>query len=146
MAANDLIRRQRGLVATAFGLLLAACVTGGEIAGEPCLDDSGGCVDRRIAVLDAMVADPQRHWVNEPASRQMHASGIRLFAYQATKDKMSCQELSAGLREMKEVKLALGSGPAPGMSAERGNLVKAMADDVAEQLHKTRKAKHCGKA
>lgn len=146
MAANDFAKRVRSSAVAAIGLALAACATGGEIAGDPCLDDSGGCVDRRVALVNAMVADPQRHWVNEPASRQMHASGVRLFAYQATKDKMSCQELAAGLREMKEVKLALGTGPAAGMSAERGNLVKAMADDVAAQLLRSFKGRHCGKA
>jgi hypothetical protein len=125
-----------------LGLALAGCA-GGPQAGGPCLDDSAGCVDKRVALVNTMASDPNRSWIGKPGSASEYYSGVRLFAYQKTKEQLSCEELAKGIADLGAAKESLAKGPPPGGSAERNNTVKAMTDDVRGQLEKQRKKKGC---
>lgn len=127
---------------TVLGLALAGCA-GGPQSGGPCLDDSASCVDKRVALVNTMASDPNRSWIGKPGSASEHYSGVRLFAYQKTKDQLTCDELAKGIADLGQAKESLASGPPPGGSAERNNTVKAMTDDVRGQLEKQRKKKGC---
>ncbi|MFV0297623.1 MAG: hypothetical protein ACK5JT_16040 [Hyphomicrobiaceae bacterium] len=84
--------------------LLAACSTGPELQGDVqpvtrCVDDSPTCIAARKAVLNHMLADHKRGWVNHTADAHTYATGVRLFAFKSKKREMSCSELKQGRRE-----------------------------------------------
>ncbi len=125
-----------------MGLALAGCANGPPTSGV-CVDDSQGCVDKRVSLVNSMASDPSRNWINRPGSAAEHHTGVRLFAYQKTKDQLSCEELAKGVTDLGAAKQVLANGPPPGGSAERTNAVKAMTDDVRAQLDRLRKKKGC---
>ena len=129
--------------AMVLGLALAGCAGGPQSSGAVCLDDSQGCIDKRVALVDSMAGDPNRSWIGRPGSAEEHHSGVRLFAYQRTKDHLSCEELAKGIADLGAAKQTLAGGPPPGGSAERTNAVKAMTEDVRAQLQRQKKKKGC---
>jgi hypothetical protein len=145
MTGGDMIHHASSVlsVAMVLGLALAGCANGPQSSGNACLDDSQGCIDQRVSMVNSMAGDPGRSWIGRPATHQEHQSGVRLFAYQKTKDQLSCDELKKGIAEMGEAKQALAGGPLPGVTAERNNMVKAMTEDVRGQLERQKKKKGC---
>lgn len=125
------------------GLALAGCAGGPQVTGGPCIDDSEGCVGKRVALVNTMASDPNRSWIGKPGSASEHYSGVRLFAYQKTKEQLTCDELAKGIADLGQAKAMLAKGPPPGGSAERNTTVKAMTEDVRGQLEKQRKKKGC---
>ncbi|MEZ5924817.1 MAG: hypothetical protein R3D57_10600 [Hyphomicrobiaceae bacterium] len=144
MAGGDMLSYASSMFTAVMvvGLALAGCAGGPQVSGV-CLDDSQGCVDKRVSLVNQMASDPNRSWINRPGSAAEHHSGVRLFAYQRTKDQLSCDELARGIADLGNAKQVLASGPPPGGSAERTNAVKAMTDDVRAQLERQRKKKGC---
>ena len=128
--------------AMVLGLALAGCANGPQTSGV-CLDDTQSCVDKRISLVNDMASDPGRSWINRPGWPAEHHTGVRLFAYQKTKDQLTCDELAKGIADLGAAKEVLASGPPPGGSAERTNAVKAMTEDVRTQLERQRKKKGC---
>jgi hypothetical protein len=126
----------------ALGLATIAGCSGGPSNGA-CLDDSQACIESRTASYNAMVADPSKAWINEQPTREVYASGVRQFAWRSSRDRLSCEELAAGLRDMAAAKASLSQGHLPGSSAERNNQVKALTDDVAAELSGAAKKKRC---
>lgn len=124
---------------------LGACTGVGPSSsgGEPCLDDSSACVQQRTAMVDAMVADPQRSWIGQPVSRATVASGVRLFAYQNVMDSLACPQLAAGIQELQAAQQSLAQGRVGGQGAERHNQVKALTDDVHARLAQLAKKRGC---
>ena len=139
------------LVGSAKRAALVACLVGSSgCAGletqsldGPCLDDTAQCVGQRTAMVQTMGNDATRHWIGESVGRGMASSGVRLFAYQNVRDKLSCAELANGVNEMEAAKQLLGQGPAPGQTMLRHNQIKAMTDDVRAALTASRLRK-CG--
>ena len=127
-----------------LGLAALAGCSGMTTAGNEqiCLDDSGDCIASRTAAYNEMVADKQHAWVNRPASRSLHASGIRMFAFKATKAQLTCAQLTAGINEASSVRGAL-AGSMQGVSADRISQAKALADETRAELQKVRLKKRC---
>lgn len=138
-----MIKRLAGGVAlfTCLGALAGCAGFDAEAASGPCLDDSQGCVGQRTAMVRSMSADPARHWIGQAAARDVVASGVRLFAYQNVRDKLSCAELTAGIADLATAKSVLEQGPAPGQSMLRHNQIKAMTEDVRASLAASRQRK-----
>lgn len=107
-----------------------------------CLDDSGACVASRSAAFKELVDDKQHAWVNRPASRSLHASGVRMFAFKATKGQLTCAQLTAGINEASSVPGAL-AGSMPGVSKDRITQAKALAEETRGELQKVRTSKRC---
>jgi len=130
-------------VALSGALLLSAC-TGGSSAnsGAPCLDDSQSCISARTSALAAMQTDGSRAWINKPVNAQVHASGVRMFAYRTLKDKLSCAELNAGMNEMSSVRSALAA-PVAGATKDRVIQAKMLADETHGELKKVHARKGC---
>lgn len=125
---------------------VAGCAgMGPDMAGGPCLDDSKGCVEQRTAMVHGMAADKSHAWIGEPVSPATAASGVRLFAYQNVKDKLNCNELATGIKEMEDARGSLSGGPIGGQTMERHNQILALTEDVRGQLQ-TLSNKRCGKA
>ena len=141
--------RATGSVAVFGSLLLMAGCTGlGFGAGEadgPCLDDSQACVAQRTQIVQSLSDDTGRAWVGQTSGRGMVASGVRLFAYQNVRDKLTCPELSGAIAELDAAKVTLAEGPAPGQTMLRHNQIKAMTSDVRAELAAARTRK-CGTA
>ena len=127
--------------------LLCAGLLGGcagfdaSAADGPCLDDSQLCVAQRTQLVQALSADPARAWVGQPVGRQMVASGVRLFAYQNVRDKLSCPEFASAITELEAAKQTLAEGPAPGQTMLRHNQIKALTDDVRAALAASKQRK-----
>lgn len=62
---------------------------------EPCASS-----ERCAEELRAMLNDQTRSWIGKPQSVQEHLTGTRQFAYLALLQVMSCQQLSAGLKDV----------------------------------------------
>ncbi|MEQ1576688.1 MAG: hypothetical protein ABL894_03460 [Hyphomicrobium sp.] len=131
--------RKRGLAVVSLVVFASGCA-GSEPpeiaaprAGLNCVDDSFGCIAQRKATLQAMVSDPSRKWVKEPASATAYASGVRLFAFKNKKKDLSCEELAHGRKEADSAPATLrsaGSGLTPSQIS-RGAM---LAHDVGREL------------
>jgi hypothetical protein len=104
MGQHHRFARVVGPVAALAILTVTGCSSSIEMETQvhphrACVDDSPACVAQRQAELRALMADPKRKWVREPADANAYASGVRLFAYKQRKREMSCAELAAGRRE-----------------------------------------------
>lgn len=102
-------------------------------AGLGCVDDSFECISQRKATLQAMVNDPSRKWVKEPATPAAYASGVRLFAFKKQKATLSCEELAHGRKEADAAPATLrsnGTGLTPAQ-VSRGAM---LAHDVGREL------------
>lgn len=129
------------MFASSLGVLSGCSSFDVQAADGPCLDDSQGCVAQRTAIVRSMSADPARKWIADASGRGVVASGVRLFAYQNVRDKLSCAELTAGIADLDAAKRILNEGPAPGQSMLRHNQIKAMTDDVRALLAASRQRK-----
>ena len=136
------MRAVRAAAVSGCLIALAGCA-GFETASAdgPCLDDSQTCVGQRTQMVQSLSADPTRHWIGEAVGRGTVASGVRLFAYQNVRDKLSCPELASSVAEMDAAKQTLAEGPAPGQSMLRHGQIKAMTDDVRAALVSSRARK-----
>ncbi len=129
-------------------LAAAAAVSGcvgldTQTASGPCLSDSSECVGQRTAMVRSMSADPSRAWIAQSADRGTAASGVRLFAYQNVRDKLSCPELTSAVSDLDAAKRLLAEGPAAGQTMARHNDIKAMTNDVRAALAAS-KIRRCG--
>ena len=126
-------------------LTLAGCASFEAASAEgPCLDDSKACVAQRTQIVQSLSSDQTRSWIGQPVGQAMVASGVRLFAYQNVRDKLTCPQLAGGIAEMDAAKQTLGQGPAPGQTVLRHNQIKAMTDDVRAGLNAARLRKCSG--
>jgi len=102
-------------------------------AGLGCVDDSFQCIAQRKATLQAMVNDPARKWVKEPATPSAYASGVRLFAFKSKKKDLTCDELAHARKEADAGPASLrssGTGLTPAQ-VSRGAM---LAQDVGREL------------
>ncbi len=114
-----------------------------QSADGPCLGDTPECVAQRTALVRGMSSDPSRAWIGQSVGPGTAASGVRLFAYQNVRDKLSCPQLAVAVQELDAAKQLLAGGPAPGQTMLRHNDIKAMTNDVRASLA-TSKQKKCG--
>jgi len=144
-AANSFGIRVLGAALPLCALLALAGCAGFETgsAEGPCLDDSQTCVGQRTQMVQSLTNDAARQWIGQPVGRGAVASGVRLFAYQNVRDKLTCTELASGINEMDAAKQVLAEGPAPGQTMLRHGQIKAMTDDVRAALASSR-ARKCG--
>ena len=123
---------------------LSGCASlDGQSAEGPCLGDSPQCIKERTAMVKSMSGDPARAWIGKTVGPGTVASGVRLFAYQNVRDKLSCSELTSAVQELDAARQTLASGPAPSQTMLRHNDIKAMTNDVRAALAASRQRK-CG--
>lgn len=132
--------RAASLVALLAASLLAAC-SGTEPPPPPnaaagCVDDSKHCIEMRGQALKAMLADSKRAWVTKPETPAAYATGVKLFAYRGTRDKMTCAELAHGREETRSMPQTLKPGSVPGMNDSRLAQVRDMSGQVNKELSK----------
>ena len=122
-------------------LSLAAC-SGTEPPPPPpnaaagCVDDSKHCIEMRGHALKAMLADGKRTWVTKPESPAAYATGVKLFAYRGTRDKLTCAELAHGREETRSMPQTLKPGSVAGMNDSRLAQVRDMSGQVHKELAK----------
>ncbi len=104
-----------------------------------CLDNSGACVQRRLKQFETMRQDPAREWISSQPGVGEYASGVRLFAYRATSQELSCVELRKGIAETARARHVLAPGNTAGMSAERIGQIIALSDEVNAELKRNQK-------
>ena len=86
-----------------------------------------------LARLKMLTQDPDRRWIRHPQSPVELASGVRLFAYAALSKKLTCDELTLALAEIKTARDAF-RGSVPGIGPENAASVTALNARVGEQL------------
>lgn len=128
------------MTATAAGLLLSAC-SGAVIETEAsapvsfgCIDDSKQCIDQRQSTLKSLLADKSRKWVKEPATTGAYASGVRLWAFNVEKPRLSCEELAIGRREAANAPGALRGPSGQGLPTAVVARSVIFADEVGKKL------------
>ena len=135
------------VVLSGFSLAATACsgLMGPEDskAGLSCVDDSPECVDQRQSTLKALLADPDRKWVKEPASPQAHASGVRLFAYRSRKKQLTCEELAHGRREADGAAKSLRGPEGKGLSPAQVSRATMFAAEVSKELTAEMRVRRC---
>jgi hypothetical protein len=99
-------------------------------------------VEQCASVLKAMIDDPNRAWMKRPASAATLANGVRLFAYRALRQRLSCSELTTALHET-TIAAAAFSGPVSGLQHDQIDRVRTLSGDVEAEL-KTERAGRCG--
>jgi hypothetical protein len=124
---------------SSLGILVAAgCAAGpgpdfDARAGLGCIDDSAECISRRQATLRHFVEDPDRAWIKEPPSPEAYASGVRLFAFRAKRDELTCDELAQGRREAEGARRALREAGTR-ITAAQSARSSVLAGEVAAEL------------
>lgn len=125
------------------GLAMAGCANNqspGSLtsAGLNCIDDSPACIARRQTALTTLMSDNQRTWVHRKPSAEAYASGVRLFAYQKSKKKLTCDELGVGIREASGARASLQRAKARLTAAQvaRGAM---LGDEVSRELSREKK-------
>lgn len=113
-------------------------------AGLGCIDDSAECISRRQVTLRSMVDDKNRAWVNESATPEAYASGVRLFAFKQKKKELTCDELAVGKREADAAPASMKTAGSTLTHAQvaRGAM---LAKEVGRELQ-TEIARRCKKA
>jgi len=110
------------------------------------LSQEAACVSvsQCASVLKAMVEDPDRAWVNWPASAKTLANGVRLFAYRSLRPKLTCPELTTALHELTIAQAAF-AGPVSGLEQAQIDRAHELATQVESEL-KTERASRCRNA
>ncbi len=110
--------------------------------------DEASCVsvENCASVLKAMVASPDRSWVQRPAAPTVLANGVRLFAYRALRPRLDCGELAAALTEVETAAHTFGH-PLAGLQPEQMQRVKSLSIAVGGELQdeRTRRCVQQGK-
>lgn len=130
--------------AAVLGLMAVTALAGGcsgtvieseaPSANYGCIDDSKQCIDQRQAALKLLLADKSRKWVREPASTGSYATGVRLFAFKTEKQRLSCDELSAGRREADAAPGALRGPSGKGLPPAIVSRGVMFAGEVSKEL------------
>jgi hypothetical protein len=85
------------------------------------------------SLLRSLVDSPNRSWVGQPQSAADHATGTRLFAYRALRDRLSCPELSMARSEIERA-AATFKAPIAGISAAQAKRILALNAAVNAEL------------
>jgi hypothetical protein len=101
-------------------------------------------VNQCVSVLRAMVDDPDRAWVNWPASAKTLANGVRLFAYRSLRPRLTCRELTTALHEL-TIAIAAFAGPVSGLEQGEIDRARRLTSEVEGEL-RTERAARCANA
>ena len=85
------------------------------------------------SLLKSLIENPNRSWVGQPQSPADHATGTRLFAYRALRDRLSCPELSTARSEIEDAS-ATFKAPVAGISATQGKRILVLNAAVNAEL------------
>ncbi len=91
-----------------------------------------------------MIDDPDRAWINWPASATTLANGVRLFAYRTLRPKLTCSQLTTALHEV-TIATAAFAGPVTGLQPSQIDRARALSGKVEGELKAERVAR-CGNA
>jgi hypothetical protein len=91
-----------------------------------------GC-EQCVLQLKALIEDSTRSWIKRREPPVALATGVRMFAYRALRERLDCAELHAGLDEMEDAARTFNE-PQPGLSQEQIVRVKTLSADVASEL------------
>jgi hypothetical protein len=97
-------------------------------------------VEQCASVLKAMIEDPDRAWMNWPASATTLANGVRLFAYRALRPKLTCSQLTTALHEV-TIAAAAFAGPVAGLQPNQIERARALSGKVEGELKAERSAR-----
>lgn len=131
------------------GLMVAGCVTGfsgdssGVSSGLNCVDDSERCLAQRKQALTQIMDDKQLRWINEPATANSDASGVRLFAFMKKRKHLSCQQLRIGYIEATGARQRLRQSAGTGLTPAQISRGAILGDEVASKLKREMRRKRC---
>jgi len=88
-------------------------------------------------VLKTMIESPDRGWIGTQQSPDAYANGTRLFAYRALRTKLTCNELTLAVGEMRAA-TKLFDRPVAGMSPDQLSRTRALSAQVETELTRER--------
>lgn len=92
------------------------------------------------SALKALVDSPKRGWVGQQMPPDHYADGTRLFAYRALRKRLTCNELSRAVKEVRAVSKSL-NGPMPGVTADQATRTRALNNQVESELAQEQRAR-----
>jgi hypothetical protein len=131
---------------TLLDKLLATSVSAPEEAAPaaqaaPAVQKEGcGTAPQCKAALKKLVDSPKRGWVGQQQAPAAYTDGTRLFAYRALRGKLTCEELTLALAEVRAASKSL-AGEVPGASPEQISRTRALSSQVEGELSKERGAR-----
>jgi len=132
-----------------FTLSLNGCAMNGppgrldSQAGLSCVDDTADCINQRRLALEALMSDPSRSWLRQPATPAAYASGVRLFVMLKQKRTFSCDELRMAHREARAARSVLREGQTSGLSLAQISRGALLGDEVSGQLKREMRRRRC---
>lgn len=91
------------------------------------------CVAERVVTLRAMTSDRQHAWIRQIEPPHGYANGTRLFAYRIVRSKLSCDNLTHGLSELRQVRASYAVAVA-GLTPAEIKRTKTLIVDVSGEL------------
>lgn len=85
------------------------------------------------SLLKSLIESPNRSWVGQPQLPADHATGTRLFAYRALRERLSCPELSTARSEIEDAS-ATFKAPVAGISATQAKRILVLNAAVNTEL------------
>jgi len=138
---NINVRLKTGMVLILLcGFALSGCsVFGGSgviDAGTSCIGDSSGCISKREAALNAIMADSSKAWVYDVPDGAAYLTGVRAFAYRKLLPSLTCKELQHGMMEMAAAPSVLGNDDPSGGDPAQLSRAKILSSSVQRDLSK----------
>jgi hypothetical protein len=98
-------------------------------AKYPSCEKPEKCIDR----LRVLVGSSDRRWVKRPEEPAAFANGVRMFAYMALQNKLTCDELAAALLETENAEKAF-RGTVPGVRPMQVVAARRLSVRIARDL------------
>jgi hypothetical protein len=92
------------------------------------------------ALFRAMIDSPDRAWIRERDTPARLATGVRIYAYRTLRPRLTCEELSLGIKDVIQAAAAL-SYPVEGFASEQLTRLQIVAAQVETELRAERKAR-----
>ena len=112
-------------------------------AGLNCVDDSADCLNKRQIALAEIMADTKKEWMEQPATANADASGVRLFAYKMQKKTLNCAQLRQGYAEATGARSRLRAANNPKLKPAVVSRGAMLGDEVALELKREIRKRRC---
>ena len=113
-------------------------------SGGRCVDDSPNCIKARQSELTVILADKQKRWIQQPATADAYAGGVRLFAYKKRKRELSCAELALAHKEAEAGPAVLRGAAGKHLTPAQVSRGAMLSTEVSRELHRELR-KRCGR-
>ncbi|MEO1608082.1 MAG: hypothetical protein AAFR90_01830 [Pseudomonadota bacterium] len=132
-----------GLSGLIFGCAKPELQSDSLSLGLNCVNDSAECMAKRRTALNQILADDSARWIDQPASANADASGVRLFAYKMKKKTLTCDQLQRGYTEAMGARARLREANNTQLTPALISRGAILGDEVARELKREMRNRKC---